>query len=161
MTLEIVLYVVAGLLVIVGLAGTLLPALPGVPLVFGGMLLAAWAGGFKEISGWTIVVLGILTVLALVADFVSSALGTKVAGAGKGAFIGAAIGSIVGLFFGLVGLLLGPFVGAIAGELIAGSTMTRATSAGLGAWVGLVLGTVAKIALSFMMLGIFVFALIL
>jgi len=156
-----VLYVIAALLILVGLAGTILPALPGVPLVFGGMLLAAWVGGFQEISGWTVALLAVLTVLAVVADLIASALGTKVAGAGKWAFIGAAVGSIVGLFFGIIGLLIGPFLGAIAGELIAGETLSKATSAGVGAWIGLVLGTVAKIALSFTMLGIFAFALLL
>jgi uncharacterized protein YqgC (DUF456 family) len=155
-----VLYVIAALLILVGLAGTILPALPGVPLVFGGMLLAAWAGGFAEISGWTVALLAVLTVLAVVADLIASALGTKVAGAGKWAFVGAAVGSIVGLFFGIIGLLVGPFVGAIAGELIAGETLSKATSAGVGAWIGLVLGTIAKIALSFTMLGIFVLALV-
>jgi uncharacterized protein len=154
------LYTIAALLIVVGLAGTILPALPGVPLVFAGMLLAAWAGGFAEISGWTVALLAVLTVLAVVADFIASALGTKVAGAGKWAFVGAALGSIVGLFFGIVGLLVGPFAGAIAGELIAGETLSKATSAGIGAWVGLLLGTVAKIALSFTMLGIFVLALV-
>ena len=154
------LYVIAGVLILVGLAGTILPALPGVPLVFAGMVVAAWAGDFKEIGWFTITLLAILTALALIADFVATALGTKVAGASGWAFAGAAIGAIVGIFFGLVGLLLGPFIGAVAGELIAGGTMKKATTAGLGAWVGLVCGTLAKIALAFTMLGIFAWALI-
>jgi len=155
------LYVLAALLVLVGLAGTILPALPGVPLVFVGMLLAAWAGHFQEISGWTVALLGVLTLVAVLADFVASALGTKAAGASKWAFIGAAVGSIVGIFFGLIGLLFGPFLGAVAGELLAGETIRKATSAGFGAWIGLILGTLAKVALSFTMLGIFALALIL
>lgn len=153
-------YVIAGILIVVGLVGTVLPALPGVPLVFAGMVLAAWAGEFREIGWFTITLLAILTALALIADFLASALGTKVAGAGKWAFVGAALGAIVGLFFGIVGLLLGPFVGAVLGELVAGGTMKKATAAGFGAWVGLVFGTIAKIALAFTMLGMFAFAMI-
>ena len=156
-----VLYVLAGLLIVVGLAGTILPALPGVPLVFVGMLVAAWAGHFNEIPVWVVVLLGIMSAFAMLLDFVASAFGTKIAGAGKWAFAGAAVGSIVGIFFGLFGILLGPFVGAVAGELIAGETLKKATGAGVGAWIGFLLGTVAKIALSFMMLGIFVLALVL
>jgi hypothetical protein len=154
-------YVLSGLVILVGLLGTVLPALPGVPLVFAGMALAAWAGDFQHISGVTLVLLGILTGVAVLIDFIASALGTKVAGASKWAFVGAGVGALVGIFFGLIGLLIGPFLGAVAGELLATNDMQRATKAGAGATVGLFLGAVAKIALCFTMLGIFAFALLL
>jgi uncharacterized protein YqgC (DUF456 family) len=160
MTTEILLYVLSALLILVGIAGTILPALPGVPLVFGGMLLAAWAGGFTVIGWPTLVVLGVLTVIAVVVDFVAGLLGAKRVGASGWALFGAAVGTVVGMFLGLIGLILGPFVGAVLGELIAGSTLRRSTIVGVGAWIGFLFGTLAKIALCFTMLGVFVFSLV-
>ena len=152
-------YVVAGIVILVGLAGTILPALPGVPLVFAGMLLAAWAGGFERISVWTVVLLGALTAVAMAADFLATLLGARGFGASRWALVGAGLGAVVGLFLGIVGLILGPMVGAVAGEMLAGSGFRQASKAGFGAAIGFVLGTLAKVALSFAMLGIFVFAL--
>ncbi len=147
--------ILAAILVIVGIAGTILPALPGLPLVFGGLLLAAWADGFQHVSGWTIIMLGVIAALAMAADFVSTMFGTKVAGASKWAMVGAGVGTLVGIFFGIPGLLLGPFIGAMAAELIYRENLGQATKAGLGAWLGLVLGTAAKMAALFTMLTIF------
>ena len=154
------LYTIAGLLVLVGLLGTILPAVPGVPLVFAGMLLAAWGGDFEHIGGFTVAVLAVLTALAVIADLLASALGTRVAGASKWAFIGAGVGAVVGLFFGIPGLLIGPFGGAVAGEALATQNLQQAAKAGVGATLGLLFGTLAKIALAFTMLGVFVIALL-
>lgn len=148
-------YVLAAVMVLVGIAGTILPALPGLPLVFFGLLLAAWHDGFTHVSGWTMGVLGFITAGAMLLDFVAGLLGTKVAGASKWAMLGAAIGTIVGIFFGLPGLLFGPFVGALVAELIYRENLGEATRAGLGAWLGLLMGAVAKIAAIFSMLAIF------
>ena len=150
--------ILAAILVIVGIAGTILPALPGLPLVFAGLLIAAWADGFQHVSGWTIIMLGVIAALAMAADFVSSLFGTKVAGASKWAMAGAGVGTLVGIFFGIPGLLLGPFIGAMAAELIYRENLGQATKAGLGAWLGLVLGTAAKMAALFTMLTVFVSA---
>jgi len=152
--------VLAGLLILVGFAGTILPALPGIPLMFSGMLLSAWMGDFQQIGGWTLGLLGLLAVLSMVGDFVAGLLGAKRVGASGWALAGAALGTLIGLFFGLFGLMVGPFIGALLGELIAGATLHRATHVGLGAWLGFLLGTVLKIALAFMMLGVFLFALL-
>lgn len=160
MDLTLVYYVLAALIILVGLAGTILPALPGVPLVFGGMLLAAWAGHFQTIGVWTLVMLGVLAAIAMTLDFVSGLLGAKRVGASKAALWGAIIGTFVGLFFGLPGLLFGPFIGAVAGELLAGADVRRSTHVGLATWIGLLFGTLAKLALSFTMLGVFVLALV-
>lgn len=151
-------YVLAAILVIVGLIGTVLPALPGVPLVFCGLLLAAWADDFAHAGVFTLFVLGALTVLALGIDFVAGVLGAKKVGASRYAVIGAALGTLLGLFFGLPGLLLGPFVGALAGELVAGGTLRKATGVGVGAWLGFLVGAIAKLAICFAMLGIFALA---
>lgn len=154
------LYVIAGALVLVGLAGTVLPALPGVPLVFGGMLLAAWAGDFQHIGGLTVALLAVLTALAMGIDLLASAFGTKIAGASRWAFVGAGVGALVGLFFGLPGLLLGPFAGAVAAEALVTNNLQQSARAGVGASLGLLFGAVAKVALAFTMLGVFALALV-
>jgi uncharacterized protein YqgC (DUF456 family) len=151
----LVFQVVAALLVIVGIAGTVLPVLPGVAFVFGGLLLAAWADGFQRVGAITVVILGILTALAIAADFMASAFGAKRMGASPRAVAGATVGAIVGIFFGLPGLVLGPFVGAVAGELSANRELRHAGRAGLGTWIGLLLGSIAKLALAFLMVGVF------
>src|SRR5687768_10967073 len=102
-------YVIAGLLILAGIAGTILPALPGVPLVFAGMLLAAWANDFQDVPVWVIVLLGAMTLVSLAVDFFASMLGAKRAGASTKALWGAALGTVFGMFLGIPGLLLGPF----------------------------------------------------
>lgn len=158
MHLQLLWYVLAALLIVLGFVGTLLPALPGVPLVFLGMLLAAWADHFARVGAFTLGVLGVLTVLALIVDFVAGILGAKRVGASRHAVIGAALGTLVGVFFGLVGLLLGPFVGALIGELGAGGSLRKATDVGIGAWLGFLIGTLFKLGIGFAMLGIFAVA---
>ena len=103
-----VLWIVAILMIVVGVVGTVLPALPGVVLVFGGIVLAAWIDDFTRISGWTVGALAVLTLLAFAADYVAAALGAKKAGASKLAIVGAAIGTVAGVFTGFVGLLFMP-----------------------------------------------------
>lgn len=158
MTTQILLYVLAALLIVIGIVGTIVPALPGVPVVYLGMFLAAWAGDFTQIGWVTLTVLGVLTALSLLVDLLASLLGAKRVGASGWALFGAAMGTLVGMFFGIPGLILGPFVGAVLGELIAGSTVRRSTVVGVGAWLGFVFGTLAKIALCFTMLGVFALA---
>ena len=154
-------FILAGLLILAGIAGAVLPAIPGVPLVFAGMLLAAWADHFQHLGVFTLSLLGFLGLIALLVDFVAGMLGAKRVGASTRALWGATLGTFAGLFFGIPGLLLGPFVGAVIGELSAGSAMDKATSVGVGTWLGLLFGTLAKLALCFTMLGIFLFAFIL
>jgi hypothetical protein len=151
-------FLLAAVLIIAGFVGAVLPALPGVPLVFGGMLLAAWADHFQHVGVVTLTVLGVLCVIALLIDFVAGILGAKRVGASPRALWGATLGTLVGLFFGIPGLLLGPFVGAVAGELTAGSKVDHATRVGIGTWLGLLFGTLAKLALCFTMVGIFLLA---
>jgi len=150
------LWALAVLLIVVGMAGTVLPILPGIPLVFGGMLLAAYADGFHRVGTITLVVLGILTLIAMAIDYFAATLGAKRLGASREAMIGATIGTIAGIWFGLVGLLLGPFVGAVTGELIARRDMSQASKVGLGTWVGLLVGAALKVAIGFTMVGVFI-----
>ena len=149
------LWILAAVLVLVGLAGTLLPALPGVPFVFGGLLVVAWIGDFQRIGVPTLVLLGVLTTIALGVDFAASLLGAKRVGASRLALFGAAIGGIAGLFFGLVGIFVFPFVGAVIGELIARRKVGQAAKVGLATWLGLLFGALAKLALALTMIGIF------
>jgi uncharacterized protein YqgC (DUF456 family) len=150
-----VLWILAFLLVIVGIAGIILPALPGVVLVFIGLLLAAWADGFQAIGWLTISLLAGLMVLALITDVVATTLGVKRVGASRWAIIGSVIGTIAGLLFGFVGIIIGPFVGAAAGEYYARRDAAQAGRAGLGTWAGIILGTAVKLALAFSMIALF------
>ncbi|MFT3790257.1 MAG: DUF456 family protein [Rudaea sp.] len=158
---QILYFVLSAALILAGLAGTVLPALPGVPLVFAGMLLAAWADHFAHVGTFTLIVLGALSLLALAVDFLAGLLGAKRVGASAHALWGAMLGTVVGLFLGLPGIVLGPFLGAVAGELLVGSALGRATHVGIGTWLGLLFGTLAKIALCFTMLGVFALAFVL
>lgn len=151
-------YALAALLVVVGLAGVVLPALPGLPLVFVGMLIAAWAGGFAKVGISTLVVLGLLTLVSFVVDFWATAHGAKRVGASRKAMVGAVLGTFAGLFFAPIGLFVGPFVGALVGELIHGRELRTAAKVGFGTWLGLVLAIVLKLGLACAMLGIFAFA---
>lgn len=145
-------------LIIVGMAGTVLPALPGTPLIYAGLLLAAWGDGFAYVSGWTMAFLGLLTVLAFVIDLISGSIGAKKTGASREAVIGAAVGAVVGIFFGFVGVFVGPFIGAVIGEYLVRRNLGQAGVVGIGTWIGLVLGIAAKLMLAFSMVGIFVLA---
>ena len=148
----------AGLLVVVGLVGTLMPAIPGVPLIFGGLLLAAWAEHFQYVGAWTLVVIGVLALMAWGVELLASALGAKRFGASRMAVAGAVIGTLVGLFLGIPGIILGPFLGAAAGEFLARRDVLQAGRAGIGTWLGLVVGAALKIALSFAMVAVFLAA---
>ncbi|MDP6606953.1 MAG: DUF456 domain-containing protein, partial [Dehalococcoidia bacterium] len=145
----------AGLLIVLGVVGTVVPVLPGSTFVFGGMLLAAWIDGFDRVGWLTVSVLGLLTFATVGVDLLATSLGAGRLGASRLAIVGAIAGTVLGLFAGLPGLLVGPFVGAVAGELLAGRDLERAGRVGLGTWLGLAFGVAAKVGLVFAMLGIF------
>lgn len=160
--------IVAILLVVAGIAGTVLPMLPGVPLVFAGLLLAAWHGGFDQVSILTMVIIGVIAGLAWAVDFFASIVTAKKVGASKYALWGAGIGAVVGIAGGIVGLIIGPAIGAIIGELISHKNTTKqaiskeattkATTVGIAAGLGFVLALAIKIVLVLTMLAIFAYA---
>jgi len=152
----IVLWTIAGVLVLAGLAGLILPAIPGAPLIFAGLVVGAWADDFAYVGVWTIVVLAVLTLVTIGVDFWATMFGAKKFGASKRAVIGALVGSIIGLFLGLPGVLFGPFIGAVIGEISSRGSLPQATRAGFGATLGLILGAAIKLALALSMIGIFV-----
>ncbi|HKJ17640.1 MAG TPA: DUF456 domain-containing protein [Xanthomonadales bacterium] len=149
----------AVLVVIAGLAGTIIPALPGVPLVFAGLFIIAWAGDFLAIGWPTVIILAVLTAIAWVVDLLAGALGARHLGASQRSFWGATIGAIAGLFFGLPGIILGPFIGAVLGELSSGRDVIHSSRVGVGTWLGMIVATALKLAIAFLMLGIVAFQL--
>ncbi|NKF22053.1 DUF456 domain-containing protein [Solimonas marina] len=150
--------IAAILLIVVGLIGTLLPIVPGAPLVFFGLWLIALVDHYQHIGWPTLTLLGAIVVVTVIVDFVASAVGAKKVGASRQAVTGALLGSIIGMFFGIPGLLLGPFIGAVVGELMAQRQVERATTVGIATWLGLLAGSIAKLALCLAMLLIFAFA---
>jgi len=159
--MTVVLWVAAIALIAIGVAGTILPAIPGVTLVFLGMLLAAWIDDFARIPLWLVVIFAILTAVAWAIDYLAAAAGAKRAGASKLAVLGAMIGTVAGIFMGFVGLLFMPLVGAAVGEYIAQRDLRRAGNVGVATWLGLLVGTAVKVAIVFAMIGAFVLALVL
>ena len=153
------LWTLAIALVAVGLVGVVLPAVPGTLLIFAGLLIGAWADGFTRVGAGTLVVLAVLAAASYGIDFVAAALGVKRLGASRRAMAGAALGTLLGLPLGLPGLIVGPFVGALLGELTTNRDLMRASRMGLAAWLGFAIGMVAKVAVAFLMIGIFLAAL--
>ena len=155
---SIILSILGAVLAVIGLAGMLLPIIPGAPILFAGLVMAAWADDFAYVGLWTFVLLGILVGLTYVVDLLAGAFGVKRFGASPRAMVGAAVGTLLGLFFGLLGVIIGPFVGASIGELTTSRNLETAGRAGIGATLGLAIGAAAKLALAFTMLGIFAVA---
>ena len=153
--MDVVLWAVAVILVGIGIVGILLPALPGTVLIFAGLLVAAWADDFMRVGPLMLVVIAIVGVATYGVDFVATALGAKHLGASKRAMAGAAIGTVLGLFLGLPGIIIGPFLGAIAGELTVHRDWKKVGRAGVAAWIGFAVGTAVKVALAFLMIGLF------
>jgi uncharacterized protein YqgC (DUF456 family) len=152
---DILLYVIAAALIVVGLVGAIVPALPGIPLIFGGIWLIAGVDRYRHVGLWWLLGIAVVGAIGLTLDLLAGALGAKRAGASKQAVWGALVGTVIGLFFGLPGLLLGPFVGAALGELAAGNSILRSTDAGMSAWFGLIFGTIIKLVSSLMMVALF------
>jgi uncharacterized protein YqgC (DUF456 family) len=151
--MELLLYLLGTLALLAGLAGVVLPLLPGALLLFFGAVLIGWAGRF-ELVGWpTLTVVGLLAVAIWVLDWVAVGIGAKATGASRWAVAGASIGLVVGLFFGPVGLLLGPAVGAVLLEYWRDPDFERALRAGVGTFLGFLLGSVVKVLLAFLLIG--------
>ncbi|MCM5678995.1 DUF456 domain-containing protein [Schlegelella sp. S2-27] len=148
-------WVLALMLMGLGVLGTVLPALPGTVLVLAGIVIAAWIDGFVRVSGWTVGAIAVLAVIAWAADYVAALLGARKAGASPLALAGAAIGTLLGVFTGFIGLLFMPLAGAMAGEYWARRDARRATQVGLATWIGLLVATVVKVVLAFVMIGVF------
>lgn len=158
--MDLILWLLAAALITIGVLGTVLPVLPGAPLVLVGCFLAAWIDDFEKIGWLPLTIIGVCGVCATLADILGTVLGAKKFGASSYALWGATLGMIFGLFFGLFGLLFGPLLGAAAGEFAAKKDLLKAGTVGLGTWVGIVLGGIVKIALTITMAGVLLFSLL-
>jgi hypothetical protein len=159
-TMQTVWWVVSIALIVVGLAGTVLPALPGTAFVLAGIVLAAWIEDFQRITGWTIGIAVFLTLLSFALDYAAGILGAKKVKASRNAIIGAAVGTVAGLAMGIVGVLFMPLVGAAIGQYIEQKDHKHAVKVGVATWIGTMAGMAAKVVIAFMMIGLFVVALV-
>jgi hypothetical protein len=153
--MDTVLYVIAAALIAIGLVGAIVPALPGIPLIFGGIWLIAGVDHYRHLGLWWLLSIAFVGAVGLTLDLLAGALGVKRVGASPRAVWGALAGTVTGLFFGLPGLLLGPFFGAVLGELSAGNSILRSTHVGVSAWLGLIFGTIIKLVSSVTMVALF------
>jgi hypothetical protein len=158
--MEILLYALGAISLVVGLAGVVLPAVPGSVLLVAGAVLVAWAEGFTRVSVFTVAVCAVIGLAIWAVDFAASLLGAKAFGASRWAVVGGAVGLVVGLFLGLPGIILGPAVGALAFEYARDPNFKQALRSGVGTFVGFVLGSAVKVALAFVLVGVLAFALV-
>ena len=153
--MDMALYLLAAALIIGGLIGAVIPALPGLPMIFGGIWLTAAVDDYRHLGLWWLLIIGGLGTAGVVIEFIASTLGAKRVGASRLALWGASLGTLAGMFLGIPGLLLGPFIGALLGELASGTSVLRSAHVGVGTWIGLLFGTLMKLVISFMMVGLF------
>lgn len=148
--------IVVAALLVVGLIGSVLPLIPGTPLILAGALVYAFATDFMTIGPGRLALLAGLAVLGYALSHIAGALGAKKSGGSAWAVIGALVGAIVGLFVPPWGLLLGPVVGAVIGELLRTGQVEHSLRSGVGAAIGLLAGAVAHFALALVMVGLVV-----
>ena len=154
------LWILVVVMMALGVAGTILPALPGVILVLAGIVLGAWIDDFSRVSGVTVAIATVLAVAAWLIEYFAGVMGAQKAGASKEAILGALIGTVVGIFTGLWGLIFMPLLGAVIGQYLVDRDLIRARNVGVATWLGMAIGMLAKIALTFLMMGIFIAALL-
>lgn len=153
--MEITALILAIILFIVGLIGTVLPFLPGGILIFGGMLVYGFLAGFAALDWYFFMIQAIALLILFLVDYLASAAGTKRFGGSKQAAWGAVIGTILGIFFVPLGIIIGPFLGAFAAEIFRGADVNKALRVGFGTIVGFLGGTVIKIGIEILMIAYF------
>jgi uncharacterized protein len=151
--MEAALYLLAAVLIVGGVAGAILPVLPGIPMIFGGIWLAAAVDEYHHLGWGWLIAIGIVGAVGVALDFISASLGARKMGATPRALWGAGVGTTIGMFFGIPGLIIGPFAGAVVGELSSGKSILRSAHVGVSTWVGMLAGMLAKVVISFLMLG--------
>ena len=145
--MDIFLAIVGTICIITGVLGSLLPILPGPPISFAGILLLHFSR-YAQYETRFLILFGALTFVVAVLDYVIPVWGTKKFGGSKYGTWGAAIGVVIGLFFGPLGIIAGPFLGAVIGEILYGRKSNEAFRAGFGSFIGFVTGTLMKLVLS-------------
>lgn len=144
--------IIAIILFIVGLLGTVLPILPGAILIYAGMLIYGFMTGFATLDFTFFLIQGLVFAFIFVVDYWATAAGTRRFGGSKQAGWGAAIGMIVGIFFGPLGIVIGPFLGAVGAELLRKTELSLAIRVGFGTLVGLLGGTIIKLGVEILMI---------
>jgi uncharacterized protein YqgC (DUF456 family) len=154
--MEIALLIFASILTIVGTVGTLLPVIPGTPLNFAALLILHFVKGGEVFSTAFLVVFGVLTAVSVGVDYLLPILGAKLQGTSKWGMWGSVVGMLLGLIvFSFPGMILGMFLGAVAGEIIARKKAHQAVLAGLATFVGSLTAIVLKFGLSVVMAAYF------
>jgi uncharacterized protein len=154
--MELLWWLFAIVLMAVGLIGTVLPAVPGAIIILAAAVMhQIMLGTEKSLGWWNIAALVVLTLLSYALEFAAGYFGAKRFGATKWGAFGAMAGAIVGLFFPFPGLIAGPIVGALAGELVAGKRLVSAGRAGWGTLLGNLAGMVCKLAIGLVMVSWF------
>ncbi|CFX44959.1 Protein of unknown function DUF456 [Syntrophomonas zehnderi OL-4] len=139
--------------ILLGIAGTIIPFIPGIPLIFIAILGYGWYEGFHSIGTTYLAVMGGLAILSLAVEYLSSTLGAKYYGSTKNGVIGALIGTMAGIFiFPPLGILVGPWIGAVMGEVLAGKDIVAAVRIGLGTIVGIFSGLLFNLLIGIIML---------
>lgn len=168
--MEYVLIIIAFIILITGIGGAVLPVLPGPPIAFVGMLVFHFAGEAYRFDTSTILIYAALAIIITILDYVVPAYGTKKLGGSKWGSRGAVVGLIAAVFvlpvlgialgpFGLFGIILGPFLGAVVGELMHGRTSDEALRSGFGSFVGFLAGTFLKFAYALIVTGLCIYKL--
>ncbi len=152
---ELMGFVLAGIVMFLGLIGTLVPGIPGAPLILAAAVGHKLYFGPNSVSYWILFILLVLTILSMALDFLGSLLGAKKLGATWRGMVGAVLGAIVGLFFNIPGLILGPIIGAFLFELLSGREWRESAKAGAGAFLGMLLGTVGRVTCCVIMIAVF------
>lgn len=150
-------WIVVVLLVVSGFVGLLLPVLPGIVFIFSGLLLAAWMDDFARVSQTTMIVIGVIALLAWAIDFFASYLTAKKAKASKLALYGTLIGGLIGILGGVIGLIIGPVIGAVIGEFISHKNSGDAARVGIAAGFGFVVALIVKLILALIMMALFTY----
>lgn len=149
-------FLLALLVMGLGLVGTIVPALPSTPLVWLAAVVHRLYFGDAGVSNWVLILMTLLTILSLVIDYLAGVLGARKLGATWRGVLGAVLGMFIGIFFSLPGMIIGPFLGAVALEMLGGREFKDSARAGAGALIGVFVGAVGKAACCVVMIGFFV-----
>jgi uncharacterized protein YqgC (DUF456 family) len=146
------------LLVLIGILGAFLPVIPGIPLVFAGLLMGAWLDDFSRVTTTAMIVIGLLALAGFLVDFVASVFTVKSVRASRQAVIGTLLGGLIGILGGVPGLILGTVIGAVVGEIMARQSLGQATKVGVAAGLGFILAVALKLAIALVMIATFAWA---
>ncbi len=151
--MDIILVILGIIFLLIGIIGSVLPVIPGPPLAFISLIFLRFTHFVEtnDLSEYSrlLWILGAVTIIITILDFIVPVWGTKKFGGSKAGTLGAGIGVLIGLFFGPPGLILGPFLGAFIGELLAGKDQKTSLRAGFGSFLGFIFGVAMKISLTF------------